>query len=196
MRTRVTWVCEDCGENHVKRVKEVGINLAMPENPTESSLEWSLDKHYAPIINYGLRCYSDACNGKAGDREREFSIIGGPEILVIQIMRMRYNQEISDMEKVMNRIDYSEKLDLSLWSEGSLAYQLNGVISHDGESLTGGHYVATVRSQSGGRYARCNDLKIDDKSSKETILGNAENETWQSYLLVYQKIGGRMVNCI
>jgi ubiquitin C-terminal hydrolase len=174
----------------VTRRKDVCINLAMPEKPTQRTLDWYLEQHFAADESQnGLQCDTAACKGNARDRKREFSIVGGPEILVIQLIRMRYNRHTDRMEKVMDRVGYPEKLDLSQWSEGSLAYQLNGIVSHSGTSLKGGHYIATVRSQSGDDF-------VHDRWPRGRILARAESATMQSYLLVYQKIGGRMAKCI
>ena len=69
-------------------------------------------------------------------------------------------------------------------------------MAHSGNTLTEGHYVAMVRSQGGNGFVICNDHKIDDSKTKEQVLSRAEGTAFQSYLLVYQKTGGRMANCV
>ena len=200
MRVKKTWVCDDCGEIHANSQKEIGIQLAMPDGKKKSrNLQWYLHEYFTKETLSEVECHSNACKikqgvYKKGDRERFSKIVGGPEILVIQLMRMRMG-DFGD-EKIMDRVKYPDRLDLSDYSNGPLSYQLNGVVSHSGETLTGGHYVSMVRSQRGNGFVICNDEKIDDKKTKAQVLSRAEGEEFQSYLLVYQKIAGRMVNCI
>jgi hypothetical protein len=62
-----------------------------------------------------------------------------------------------------------------------------------GALLTYGHYVAMVRCQNGEDFAYCNDNRIgDNPARKQEFLERAESEDFQSILLVYQKIGGKM----
>jgi hypothetical protein len=132
------------------------------------------------------------------DRKQSTIIVGGPEILVIQLARMRERKgrKYWTAEKVKDHVQYSDRLDLSAYSNGSLSYQLNGVVAHSGETLTEGHYISMMRSQRGNGFVLCDDKMIDDKQTKEQVLSQAEGHKFQSYLLVYQKIGGRMANCI
>lgn len=201
LRVKRTWVCNDCGKVHVKPEKEIGLNLAMPEHQDESrDLQWYLEQHFASETLLGLECDSDACEifegiHQRGDRERLTEIVGGPEILVIQLKRMR-RDDYGGSQKVKDVVEFSDRLDLSEFSDGYLSYQLNGVVAHRGKTLAGGHYVAMVRSQGGNGFVICNDDIIDDTKTKEQVLARAKGTAFQSYLLVYQKIGGKMVNCI
>lgn len=181
--------------------KEIGLSLALPDNENESrDLQWYLQQHFANETLHELECDSDACEilegiYQKGDRERVTKIVGGPEILVIALKRMRMDN-YGRSRKIMDRVKSSDRLDLSEYSDGSLSYQLTGVVAHDGETLKSGHYVAMVRSQGGNGFVFCNDEKIDDKKTKEQVLARAEGAKFQSFLLVYQKTGGRMVNRI
>jgi ubiquitin C-terminal hydrolase len=202
LRTKQTWVCQDCDEVHVNSEKETGLILAMPDNKGRSrDLQWYLRQHFAKETLQGVECHSAACRiqegvFQKGDRERSSQIVGGPEILVIQLVRMRMD-DYGGSQKVTDRVKYPDRLDLSQYSNGCLSYQLNGVVAHNGTTLSGGHYVAVVRSQRGKDFVFCNDdVEIDDQLTKEQALAKLEGEEFQSYLLVYQKIGGRMVNCI
>lgn len=88
----------------------------------------------------------------------------------------------------MTPIQYGERLELSAFCGSPLKYQLNGVVTHSGPSLRQGHYIAAVRCQNGVNFALCNDSRVGTKLM--------ESESYQSYLLVYQKIGGKMAQCI
>ena len=202
LRVKKTWVCNDCGKVHVKHDTEIGLSLALPDNGKKTrDVQWYLKRHFAHETLQEVECDSDACKimegiQQRGDRERFTKIVVSPEILVIQLKRMRMN-DYGKLRKVMDRVKCSDRLDLSEYSDGSLSYQLNGVVAHAGETLKGGHYVSMVRSQGGNGFVFCNDdNEIDDKKTKEQVIARAEGTEFQSYVLVYQKIGGRMVNCI
>lgn len=53
-----------------------------------------------------------------------------------------------------------------------------------------------VRSQRDDGFVICNDKEIDDTKTKRQVLAQANGTEFQSYLLIYQKTGGRMVNRI
>lgn len=195
-----TWICDDCGASHSRRDKNVGLNLKIPDlspGTKRSDLEDNcLDNYFADEALEGIECGSAVCNGKKDTRLRSTKIVGGPEILVIQIARMRIDK-YGRSRKVMRRIDYEERLDLGEWSIGPLKYQLNGIVAHSGPSLRQGHYVSMVRCQNGTDFAYCNDESVEaEPEKKESILQRAESSSFQSYLLVYQKIGGKMEKVI
>ena len=129
----------------------------MPDNKgTRRSIQWYIQKYFAKETLEGVECDSDACEilddvYQKGDRDRFTKIVGGPEILVIQLVRMR-SDDYGNSEKVMDRVKLSQRLDLSAYSDGSLSYQLNGVVAHEGDTLAGGHYVAMVRPQKGNGF--------------------------------------------
>lgn len=90
LRTKTTWKCEDCNTVHTKRAKDPGLNLKMPEDPAEPTLKHYLDRNFGENMAEGVKCGSTACRGRKRDRKQSTEIVGGPEILVIQLARMRY----------------------------------------------------------------------------------------------------------
>ena len=158
-----------------------------------------------------IRCDSAVCRGRNKQRARNTRISSGPEILVIQMGRFRYNV-YGQREKVYDQIKYGEFLDLSPYTgqvpghvpgvthdKMALRYRLHGVVSHKGEGADdeGGHYVATVRCRNGVDFACANDSTVNDlPAHKEEYLKEAECYALQSYLLVYQKVGGKMAKRI
>ena len=180
----------------------------MPNNGKVSrDLHWYLRKYFASHTTSGTKCETKACaiydekgdvvDHKRGDRERFTKIVGGPEILVIQLVRADWRY--GHARKVKDRVQYPDRLDLSEYMRGDedlLTYQLNGVVAHRGNTLNSGHYVAMVRSQRGDGFVLCDDIRIDDGRTKAEVLAQAESKEWQSYLLIYQKIGGKMAKCI
>jgi hypothetical protein len=155
LRTKTTWTCQDCNTVHVGRDKDIGLNLAMPDIEGKSrDLNWYLWEHFADQTRSGLECHSAACTIQPGvymrrDREQSRLIVGGPEILVIQLKRMRFIQGKKSWrtEKVEDHVKYSDRLDLSEYSDGHLSYQLNGIVAHSGETLTDREWCCPLRRQ-------------------------------------------------
>jgi ubiquitin C-terminal hydrolase len=202
----ITWKCVDCGKTHVKKQSETSIHLPLsrvvktPDGEYHEQRLRSLDacfqQEFADADGEGVACDSQACNKKKGDRIRKTKITSGPEILVIHLVRMASDLE-GNTRKLKHRIEYGERLDLGEWSVGPLKYQLNGIVAHQGPNLTQGHYVSMVRCQNGADFAECNDNSIlDEPREKASILEQAESKAYQSYMLVYQKIGGKMAESL
>lgn len=188
--------------------------------------------HFATEELQGVSCDSQICEGQKGDRYRSQQIVGGPEILVIQLKRMAMDM-YGGSRKVNTRIKIKKRLDMSEWSTRPLKYQLIGVVAHHGDDLRSGHYVAMVRPLNGGDFVICDDERVRERPmAKRRIFGLSERKSegrpktkykgeskpkaeveaeakakteteietettdWQSYLLVYQKVGGKMAKCI
>lgn len=162
------------------------------------------------------RCNSAKCHGREYQRHQETIITGGSEILAIQIMRMGFNRKTERHFKIMDCVAINKLLDLSpytisrtgagpapvagddLNNSKPLRYQLQGVVSHLGWSLTGGHYVATVRCRNGVDFVRLDDdrdvVNLATNNTDEFL--RVDDKTVQSYIAFYQKVGGKMANCI
>jgi ubiquitin C-terminal hydrolase len=122
---------------------------------------------------------------------------------VIHILRMRYNAKSA--YKLMTRVRLDKYLDLSEYTppragienNKPLRYQLYDIVSHRGDDLEGGHYVATVRCQNGVDFVRVDDTKVSEfPTRKQDPLFSVDTSATQSYLVVYQKVGGEMAKCI
>jgi uncharacterized UBP type Zn finger protein len=148
------------------------------------------------------------CNGASKYRTRQTFITVGPEILVVQMVHMQFDPSRGvegEGVKVMTRVPYKDYLDLSEHTTPLpggernlvLKYQLHGVVSHAGPSTEGGHYVATVKGHSSSDWVRANDQRLPKKlKTDKTVFDAADARGWQSYVLVYQKVGGKMAKCI
>jgi hypothetical protein len=63
--------------------------------------------------------------------------------------------------------------------------------------VLGGHYVATVRRRDGVDFEHVNDAVVNHLGTgMKVVLAEAENLDFQSFILVYQKVGGKMAKCI
>lgn len=126
------------------------------------------------------------------------TIVRGPEILVLRIMRYtyEYNMETHGQDEVTcdERIPYDELLDLSEFTHDGkeLKYRLDGVVSHQGESVHSGHYISHVRE--GDQAVEFNDqtrVAITGESVGRALTAPEEiedNEDFKPFVLVYSKI--------
>lgn len=158
------------------------------------NLSWYLADYFTPERLDSVRCDSEACMGRAAHRERISKIAVAPEILVIQLVRMQMDL-YGRLRKVRHQVAYDELVDLSAYTEkdAPLRYQFTGAVLHRGAAPSQGHYIANVRCQNGVDFAEANDSDID-VLAKSTAL--RDDQKFQSYLLMYQKVGGKMAKCI
>lgn len=200
------WTCRDC--NAVNQMREANFGLQIPignrRYDSLKRLSECIREYFAPE-NLTVRCNSAKCGGKDAQRARGAFITSAPEILVIQIIRMGYNPRTGNTFKVRDRVQIDEVLELSDYTtrlagtdvNKALRYQLYGVVSHVGETLQLGHYIATVRCQNGVDFATVNDSHVEYlKMSKERALKSLDTQDLQSYIVMYQKVGGDMAKCI
>lgn len=120
------------------------------------------------------------------------------------MVRIRMNM-FGHGSRVLYRIVPDDRLDLSEYTARvpgtddnmALKYELHGIVSHAGTRLKGGHYIATVRCRNGVDFANANDENIKNLGTDvQKVFEEAETPGWQSYVLVYQKVGGKMANCM
>ena len=99
-------------------------------------------------------------------------LINAPEILVIQLLRFAHAIYRSKITAVVET-----KSTLRL--KGCMDYELIGVLDHRGSTITSGHYVYTVKSES-SQWLICNDLSVSSTPFEKIISGD-------NYLLVFKK---------
>jgi ubiquitin C-terminal hydrolase len=141
MKYKRTWQCDDCGKTYIRKRPQAGMQLAVSRMVPDGeyglrtelfeSLDACLEHEFADVEFEGVECTSQACNKRKGNRMQKTEIHRGPETLVIQLARMAWD-ESGERRKLMHRIEYGERLDLSERSKGPLKYQLNGIVAHRG----------------------------------------------------------------
>lgn len=198
------WTCQDCGVTRDRRDVENCLQLPMPVTRQGThNLQHFIGRYFEPTPTV-IACRSNQCQGANKWRTRNTSITVGPEILVIQMVRMRMNN-YGNGTKVTYRVVPDHRLDLSAYtarvrgtdSNMALKCELHGIVSHSGTTLTGGHYVATVRCRNGVDFARANDTTVTNLGTDvKQVFEDAETNNWQSYVMVYHKVGGKMAKCI
>ena len=198
------WTCQDCGKINTRR--DVANCLQLPMPPTrldDRNLTHFIAEYFRPEA-VEIACSSAQCSNVSRWRARDTVITAGPEILVIQMVRMR-TDDYGRSSKVRYSVVPDHRLDLSQYtarvrgtdSNMALKYELHGIVSHRGDTLQSGHYISMVRCRNGVDFACANDSIITNLGrDAEQIFKAAETRTWQSYVLVYQKVGGKMAKCI
>ena len=92
------------------------------------------------------------------------------------------------IEKVDTPVVAGELLDLTPYcvpEDGSdvppLRYKLVGMVLHNGESLEGSHYTATVRNAKTGRWLYCDDDYVPFREPVKSVTTASSD----SYILFY-----------
>lgn len=126
----------------------------------------------------------DNCDQRTG-RRSILQITKAPQLLVIHILRFRYDVQIGDSVKLLDFVRFGEYQNLTRYHEGKtpLHYRLRSVVQHSG-SITDGHYVSVVRGPR-GRWMKMNDEQPAERVTMEEA--KSVGECFQSYLLFYER---------
>ena len=123
------------------------------------------------------------CNEKTKS-VKSLEISNAPSILVAQIKRFEYTIE-GKGRKLCKLIKFTDKLNINVDTlhEGAnlITYNLKAVISHVGDKISGGHYIATTR------FDTSSDIwhTYSDSNCKAISLEQVQKQ--QAYLLFYEK---------
>jgi uncharacterized UBP type Zn finger protein len=128
-----------------------------------------------------------------GDRKgravRQSTFVSLPSILPIQLGRFKYNLEASVSEKVNDRFEFPDEIDLSQFTmdpKTSMPYRLSTIVTHSG-TPTNGHYVTYV--QIGDRWYEFNDSGVREVSTSKikALCGDGTGDM-SAYILFYEKV--------
>lgn len=91
------------------------------------------------------------CQGKF-DSTRQATITELPKVLMIQLLRYKYDREISGKRKIQDVFSYPNEIELN-----SRCYRLVAAVFHKGESAYGGHYVCDVMTWNDQKWWHIDD---------------------------------------
>ena len=115
---------------------------------------------------------------------KTMEISNAPSILVTQIKRFEYTTK-GKGRKLSKQVEFTDKLDINvdtLHGGASLVtYNLKAVVSHIGDKISGGHYVATTRLDASS------DIWHTYSDSYCKAIRFEQVQTQQAYLLFYEK---------
>ena len=115
-----------------------------------------------------------------------------PPVLHFHLARFAYSPtSIIGMEKVRDRFEFGEVLDMSRYCENKsqdAVYELFSVLVHLGNNM-GGHYIAYCRPTEEKRWFKFNDSQVEEVSVSEVTEKNfgGPNQVNHAYYLCYVK---------
>ncbi len=129
--------------------------------------------------------YIEVGDSKVCKVEEESRILGTPEILVVRLKRFGWDQQSSCPLKNCALVALPANLEVDLSaafkSEEPQPYRIASIISHSGNTLFSGHYIAHIRQ--GNEWVTCDDDSVYHSNS-DTIN---DNDLFQNYLFILER---------
>ena len=183
------------------------LQLEITDQKSNHTLENALTSFTSMELLEGDDSYECSKCKKKTEAQRFCKINSIPEILSIQLKRFSFKRSGT---KISHYVKYPETLNLEdlmfqnsiantttskgrkratidkIASRDNVVLDLFAVVVHIGRSLSGGHYIAYVRTPIGW-------YRMDDASVRKAKKDEALNQT--AYLLFYQKNNGEELYC-
>lgn len=154
LRSRVQ--CQRCKHNSDTFDPILDLSLDLRKS---SSVNEALEKFTSVDVLTGSEKYRCEKCKKAVDATKGFTIHEAPMVLTIHLKRFTLSGQ-----KITRQIHYPDSLVLTrdMLSEGHAPqhYKLRSIVHHHGNSPNSGHYVATVKGNSGNRWYEMNDSSV------------------------------------
>ena len=170
-----TVTCDRCATIYPTHHKEYSLILSVPTH--NETLQNVVHRYFEEEQLSADNLYKCNSCGVHGDAKKKNTMCDpSPDILIINLGRF-FNHS---REKNRNEIDL-ENYTLSIAAHEKLAsvqYELYSAISHSGDSINHGHYIAHVRKEN--RWYKCNDAKI-------TLCLRSEIPKDDVYILAFKK---------
>eukprot|EP01022_Parablepharisma_sp_SALTPOND_P001655 TRINITY_DN1069_c0_g1_i1.p1 TRINITY_DN1069_c0_g1~~TRINITY_DN1069_c0_g1_i1.p1 ORF type:complete len:1056 (-),score=148.20 TRINITY_DN1069_c0_g1_i1:16535-19702(-) len=164
-----------------------------------------LEAFIKPEILHGDNAYfCEKCARKV-DAEKQETIKGLPNILLVQLKRFELTYGDSDNKKVNSYFEFPMDLDLEEYialkkdpafselCKAYFCYKLKGVVIHTG-TLNAGHYYSLIKDSEKDKWYQFNDTLVQEfdlSDFKEEAFGNyAEKsieKSYNAYILVYER---------
>lgn len=113
-----------------------------------------------------------------------------PSILVVHLKRFAFN-DYGRLVRLHKRIEFPQRLEIgdymsNLNKARPPAYELVGVLVHQGQTCASGHYLSFVKKN--GEWFKCNDSEVS-RVDESTVMMQ------QAYILMYEVSGMRENSC-
>ncbi|CCE72890.1 Piso0_000492 [Millerozyma farinosa CBS 7064] len=191
--------CRNC--NHVSDTKQEFYDLSLgftrkrhqgddPDNENTDNQKYSIEKSIKDFFSKesikldrkdkSSGYYCEKCKTRS-NAFKVSTIDRSPEALAIHLKRFKFNGNSSS--KVKQPIHYSKYLDLSRYTSSvdPTKYQLISVITHEGRSISSGHYVAHCL-QPDNTWSTYDDEYINKINEREALSDPS------AYVLLYTKL--------
>ena len=183
-------ICSECGNTSYKEDEFKLITLKVKEM---RDIFQSFENYISEEIIEGYKC--ENCNKKVNLKKSNI-ILDLPNILVIHLNRMIYNNNTGEFEKMNSKLDFPLELDMkkyciqnNLHNEDYYKYQLRGINIHKGTAKAG-HYISLIQTSKEEKKW----FLFDDSFVSEYNFNNFEDEfnnnesNNSAYILFYEAI--------
>jgi ubiquitin carboxyl-terminal hydrolase 7 len=175
MKTYISCINVDYESSRIEEFWDLELNVAGNGNLTESFKDY-----IQPMKMDGETQYF---TGKYGlqDAQRGIIFTSFPDVLHLQLKRYQYDFNKGAMVKLYDRFEFPEVFDASPYlakdadKSEPWAYQLHGVLVHEG-TLEAGHNYAFLKPHKDGRFYRFDDDRVTKVTTREVLEGTYGGE--------------------
>ena len=153
-----------------KELKEVA-------TPLESLLEVALCDE---LLEDNNKYHCDVCNGLR-DATRSSKIIQTPNVLILVLLRFKYDAASQCRKKLTSLVDYPDTLTF-----GGESYSLRNVVVHSGCDSGEGHYYTWARREE-ATWLVLSDCQVREESWNSFLESPEHQKNDTPYLLFYAK---------
>ena len=118
------------------------------------------------------------------EKKQKVEIKQTGDYLIIQLLRMDFNEDTYEPEKLKNKINFEEnfKVETNKGVKKEENFKLVGIICHEGEP-GGGHYFSY--NKIGNKWYLFNDRSVSEVSGNNIL--NVDDIQSNNYILFYKK---------
>ena len=172
----------------LKKLKEDKI-LYYKTNEKLNLIEGFVLQQIPENLNNENMIYCNNCKGLK-DGIHQQNIYQLPKVLIVILNRGRNNADFNEEFDFPAILDLS-KTNIALVQNSPRLFYLCGVITHLGESGSGGHFIAYCRNNQNDNFTFYNDSQVSEVSIETALsykISNNENEKRTPYILFYHYI--------
>ena len=133
--------------------------------------------------------YCNRCR-KLSPGTHQQQIYGMPPILIIILNRGKNNEDFNEEFQFDEILDFTNRNNI-LNQQSYKKFYLCGIITHLGESGSGGHFIAYCRNSPNENFMCYNDASVVEVSLSDamaTKISYRENEKKTPYILLYHNM--------
>ena len=160
LKTKSTITCNFCGKTSTKCEGKSHLILTVPNH--NDNLQNIIDSYSQTVQLHDdnqYHCESEQCNTKRNAEKRDVFVYPFPQVLIVYLSRFSLPNNAKNINKIDLR-DHSIKIK-SYEDENAHfeSYRLHAAISHIGDTIHSGHYIAFVNKEN--IWYCCNDDLIE-----------------------------------
>lgn len=181
--------CQTCGRASLTRDRymdlSVDINHVEIATLDDALFEFTKDE----LLTEDNAFFCQRCRKKQSVT-KGLRLATAPSILVVHLKRFAFN-DYGRLVRLHKRIEFPQRLEIgdymsNLNKARPPAYELVGVLVHQGQTCASGHYLSFVKKN--GEWFKCNDSEVS-KVDESTVM------IQQAYIVMYEVSGMRENSC-